>query len=100
MELLELLLNNTRLVQFGTGRGEHLLQFLCQTVARQIVEQAEMKKFENDTPSRSAKRQDSQESETAPPKVRNKNVYFIFTRFIEIHSVENSGNGQNTTNSN
>lgn len=76
MELLELLLNNTRLVQFGTGRGEHLLQFLCQTVARQIVEQAEMKKFENDTPSRSAKRQDSQENETAPPKVRNKNLDF------------------------
>ena len=78
MELLELLLNNTRLVQFGTGRGEHLLQFLCQTVARQIVEQAEMKKFENDTPSsRSAKRQDSQENETAPPKVRNKNLVFL-----------------------
>ena len=78
MELLELLLNNTRLVQFGTGRGEHLLQFLCQTVARQIVEQAEMKKFENDTPSsRASKRQDSQENETAPPKVRIKKRVFL-----------------------
>ena len=80
MELLELLLNNTKLVQFGTGRGEHLLQFLCQTVARQIVEQDEMKKFKDDTPSRSNKRHENQE-ETAPPKVLI--FFFFYSKFLD-----------------
>ena len=39
--LLEALLTHSSLVEQTTSRGEHLLQFLAQTVARQVKEQAQ-----------------------------------------------------------
>ena len=38
-DLLEAILIHSSLVELQTSRGEHLLQFLAQTVARQVKEQ-------------------------------------------------------------
>ena len=47
--LLESLLSYTNLVEVQTSKGEHLLQFLAQTVARQVKEQTQGKEtIEND----------------------------------------------------
>lgn len=51
--LLHYMLRHTQLVQCSTNKGEHLVQFLAQTVARQIKEQANLSEVEQTVSRRS-----------------------------------------------
>ena len=70
MEMLELLLQNTKLATYATGKGEHLLQFLCQTVARQVKEQAQLATIEDDSSLGRSKRLDDDIHETSSSSPR------------------------------
>ena len=69
--MLDLLLQNTKLVEYATGKGEHLLQFLCQTVARQVKEQAQLATIDEESSSLGrSKRLDDDIHETSSSTAR------------------------------
>ena len=63
--LLEALLTHSSLVKQTTSRGEHLLQFLAQTVARQVKEQAEQTKI--DAEKKHRRKMDDDKNPPLPP---------------------------------
>ena len=66
-DLLEALLMNTSLVEVHTSKGEHLLQFLAQTVARQVKEQTQGKETIEASRSRATLKDEGSDGAITPP---------------------------------